>query len=594
MTPLELLAPAKNLACGIAAIDHGADAVYIGAPKFGARAAVGNSIDDIRQLCEYAHQFDAKIYVTLNTIVYDDELEQVRGLIDELAAIGVDAVLVQDMGLLQFMDGKPFEIHASTQTDNRTADKVRWLKQLGFSRAVLARELSAEEIAEVHREVPDIELEVFVHGALCVSYSGICYASQHCFQRSANRGECAQFCRMRFSLVDAEGTEVEHERYLLSLKDMNQSDNLEKLIEAGAVSFKIEGRLKDVAYVKNVTAAYSERLNAFIRKHPDEYCRASKGRCEYTFTPNLNRTFNRGYTTYFVNGRQPDIASFDTPKAVGEFVGRVKEIRNDSFNVAGTASFANGDGLCFLNSDRQFEGFRANRVAGNRIFPFKMPAGLRPGMALYRNNDQEFERILSKPSAARKIAITVALRAVDDGFELSANGVTVHFDAEHQLAQKSPRENIVRQLSKLGDTIYECAEVVVPDDFNFFIPNSQLSDMRRQLIDAMGQAKREVKQARVGKNPGVKELSYQNNISNHQSAAFYGTNELSAYELKGGDGPIMQCRHCLRYSLGYCVKRGGKRPTWREPLSLVLGDGRRFRLEFDCQHCQMNVYASTR
>lgn len=594
MTPLELLAPAKNLACGIAAIDHGADAVYIGAPKFGARAAVGNSIDDIRQLCEYAHQFDAKIYVTLNTIVYDDELEQVRGLIDELAAIGVDAVLVQDMGLLQFMDGKPFEIHASTQTDNRTADKVRWLKQLGFSRAVLARELSAEEIAEIHREVPDIELEVFVHGALCVSYSGICYASQHCFQRSANRGECAQFCRMRFSLVDAEGTEVEHERYLLSLKDMNQSDNLEKLIEAGAVSFKIEGRLKDVAYVKNVTAAYSERLNAYIRKHPEEYCRASKGRCEYTFTPNLNRTFNRGYTTYFVNGRQPDIASFDTPKAVGEFVGRVKEIRNDSFNVAGTASFANGDGLCFLNSDRQFEGFRANRVAGNRIFPFKMPAGLRPGMALYRNNDQEFERILSKPSATRKIAITVALRSVDDGFELSANGVTVHFDAEHQLAQKSPRENIVRQLSKLGDTIYECAEVVVPDNFNFFIPNSQLSDMRRQLIDAMGQAKREVKQARVGNNPGVKELSYQNNISNHQSAAFYGTNELSAYELKGGDGPIMQCRHCLRYSLGYCVKRGGKRPTWREPLSLVLGDGRRFRLEFDCQHCQMNVYASTR
>jgi putative protease len=589
VTPLELLAPAKNLACGIAAIDHGADAVYIGAPKFGARAAVGNSIDDIRQLCEYAHQFDAKIYVTLNTIVYDDELDEVHQLIDNLAEIGVDAILVQDMGLLKFMDGKPFEMHASTQTDNRTVEKVRWLQQLGFSRAVLARELSAEEIAEIHREVPDIELEVFVHGALCVSYSGICYASQHCFQRSANRGECAQFCRMRFSLVDADGAEIEHERYLLSLKDMNQSDNLDKLIEAGAVSFKIEGRLKDVAYVKNVTAAYSERLNAFIRRHPDAYCRASKGRCEYTFTPNLNRTFNRGYTTYFVNGRQPDIASFDTPKAVGEFVGRVKEIRNDSFNVAGTASFANGDGLCFLNSDRQFEGFRANRVAGNRIYPFKMPAGLRPGMALYRNNDQEFERILSKPSATRKIAISIALRAVDDGFELSANGATVHFVAEHQLAQKSPRENIVRQLSKLGETIYECAEVQVPEDFNYFIPNSQLSDMRRQLVEAMGEAKRVVKQARVGKNPGVGELSYQNNISNHQSAAFYGTSELSAYELKGGDGPIMQCCHCLRYSLGYCVMRGGKRPTWREPLSLVLGDGRRFRLEFDCQHCQMNV-----
>ena len=589
MTALELLAPAKNLACGIAAIDHGADAVYIGAPKFGARAAVGNSIDDIRQLCDYAHQFGAKIYVTLNTIVYDHELSEAQKLINQLAEIGVDAILVQDMGLLQFMDGKPFEIHASTQTDNRTVDKVRWLKQVGFSRAVLARELSAEEIAEIHREVPDIDLEVFVHGALCVSYSGICYASQHCFQRSANRGECAQFCRMRFSLVDADGVEIEHERYLLSLKDMNQSDNLDKLIEAGAVSFKIEGRLKDVTYVKNVTAAYSERLNAYIRKHADKYCRASKGRCEYTFTPNLNRTFNRGYTTYFMNGRQPNIASFDTPKAVGEFVGKVKEIRHDSFNVAGTASFANGDGLCFLNQDRQFEGFRANRVVGNRIYPFKMPAGLRPGMSLYRNNDQEFERILSKPSATRKIPVSIALRAVDDGFELSADGVTLHFVAEHQIAQKSPRENLVRQLSKLGDTIYECQEIDVPADFNYFIPNSQLADMRRQLTEALVQPQRQLIQAKVSGNPGVNKLSYQNNISNHQSAAFYGTDELSAFELKGGNGPIMQCRHCIRYSLGYCVKRGGKRPTWHEPLSLVLGDGRRFRLEFDCAHCQMNV-----
>ena len=594
MTALELLAPAKNLACGIAAIDHGADAVYIGAPKFGARAAVGNSIEDIRALCDYAHQYGAKIYVTLNTIVYDEELEEAQRLIDRLAGIGVDAILVQDMGLLPFMQGQPFELHASTQTDNRTAEKVRWLQQVGFSRAVLARELSADEIATIHQEVPDMELEVFVHGALCVSYSGICYASQHCFQRSANRGECAQFCRMRFSLVDSDGVEIEHERYLLSLKDMNQHDNLERLVEAGAVSFKIEGRLKDVAYVKNVTAAYSERLNAIIRQHPDLYCRASKGHCTYTFTPNLNRTFNRGYTTYFVNGRQPDIASFDTPKAVGEFVGRVKEIRHDSFNVAGTASFANGDGLCFLNADRQFEGFRANRVVGNRIYPFKMPAGLRPGMALYRNNDQEFERVLSKPSATRKIPVTIALRAVDDGFELRAEGVILHVAAAHELAQKSPRENLIRQLSKLGDTIYECQQVDIPEDFQFFIPNSQLSDMRRQLVEALSQPRRVIRKARVGQNPGTKSLSYLNNISNRQSAAFYGSDTLSAFELKGGDGPIMQCRHCLRYALGYCVKRGGKRPAWHEPLSLVLGDGRRFRLEFDCQHCQMNVYASNR
>ena len=621
MKSLELLSPAKNLACGIAAIDHGADAVYIGAPHFGARAAAGNSLEDIRQLCVYAHPFKAKVYVTVNTILYDEELEDVRRLLVELAEIGVDAILVQDMAILEMMRNEELgirnddylfpELHASTQTDNRTAEKVRWLRDVGFKRAVLARELSVEEIAAIHREVPDIELEVFVHGALCVSYSGICYASQYCFQRSANRGECAQFCRMRFSLEDADGREIAHERYLLSLKDMNQSDNLLALAEAGATSFKIEGRLKDVAYVKNVTAAYSERLNEIVRQHPDQYCRASFGHCRYTFKPDLRKTFNRGYTTYFAKGRQPDIASFDTPKAVGEFVGRVKEIRHDSFNVAGTASFANGDGLCFLSGsskdeDRQFEGLRANRVVGNRIYPYKMPVGLRPGMALYRNNDQEFERILSKPSATRKIPVRMALRAVDDGFELSAEGVTVHFEAAHQVAQKSPRENLIRQLSKLGDTIYECTEVDIPEDFNFFIPNSQLSEMRRALIETMRNEKLEISNddyqtsadTVYGSNHHFSSLiphsslDYLYNISNRLSRDFYRAKDLTAYELKGGEGPIMQCRHCIRYSLGYCVRRGGKRPDWHEPLSLVLGDGRRFRLEFDCSHCQMNVFVS--
>ena len=621
MKRLELLSPAKNLACGIAAIDHGADAVYIGAPHFGARAAAGNSLEDIRQLCAYAHPFGAKVYVTVNTILYDEELEDVRRLLVELAEIGVDAILVQDMAILEMMRNEELgirnddylfpELHASTQTDNRTAEKVRWLRDIGFKRAVLARELSVEEIAAIHREVPDIELEVFVHGALCVSYSGICYASQYCFQRSANRGECAQFCRMRFSLEDADGREIAHERYLLSLKDMNQSDNLLALAEAGATSFKIEGRLKDVAYVKNVTAAYSERLNEIVCQHPDQYCRASLGHCRYTFKPDLRKTFNRGYTTYFAQGRQPDIASFDTPKAVGEFVGRVKEIRHDSFNVAGTASFANGDGLCFLSGsskdeDRQFEGLRANRVVGNRIYPYKMPAGLRPGMALYRNNDQEFERILSKPSATRKIPVRMALRAVDDGFELSAEGVTVHFEAAHQLAQKSPRENLIRQLTKLGDTIYECTEVDIPEDFNFFIPNSQLSEMRRALIETMRNEILEISNddyqtsadTVYGSNHHFSSLiphsslDYLYNISNRLSRDFYGAEDLTAYELKGGEGPLMQCRHCIRYSLGYCVRRGGKRPDWHEPLSLVLGDGRRFRLEFDCSHCQMNIFVS--
>ena len=613
MTALELLAPAKNLECGIAAVDHGADAVYIGAPRFGARSAAGNSIDDIRQLCSYARPFGVKVYVTVNTILYDDELDDVRRLLQDLQEAGVSAVLVQDMAVLELMNQMAVPaIHASTQTDNRTPEKVRWLRDAGFSRAVLARELSVGEIADIHRAVPDMELEVFVHGALCVSYSGLCYASQHCFRRSANRGECAQFCRMRFSLVDAEGREVARDRYLLSLKDMNQSDHLLELIEAGATSFKIEGRLKDIGYVKNVTAAYSQRLNDIISRYPDKYCRSSLGTCRYTFTPDLQKTFNRGYTTYFLHGRQPDIASFDTPKAMGEYVGTVKEIRGDSFTVAGVASFANGDGLCFLrpavqsgpsgNEDRQLVGFRANRVQGNRIFPYRMPDGLRPGLRLYRNNDQEFERLLSKPSAERKIPVSLALRAVADGFELSAANhsslITIHCSLEHQTANTPQRENIIRQLSKLGDTVYTCSGVDIPDDFNYFIPNSVLSEMRRTLVEKLISQR---DGSFVTSRDKTKEpapvipsypYTYLYNISNRLSQQFYGAKDLSAYELKGGGGPVMQCRHCIRYSLGYCVRYGGKRPSWQEPLSLVSGDGRRFRLEFDCSHCQMNVYVS--
>jgi len=595
---LELLAPAKNLECGIAAIDHGADAVYIGASRYGARAAVGNSVDDIRKLCAYAHPYGVKVYVTVNTILYDQELEDTRRLLRELADAGVDAILVQDMAVLQLADGLPLALHASTQTDNRTPEKVRWLRDQGFSRAVLARELSLGEIADIHRQVPDIELEVFVHGALCVSYSGLCYASQHCFGRSANRGECAQFCRMKFSLVSAEGREVEHDRYLLSLKDMNQSDHLLDLIQAGACSFKIEGRLKDVSYVKNVTAAYSQRLNEIVRRHPDLYCRSSIGVCSYTFTPDLKRTFNRGYTNYFLYGRQPSIASFDTPKAVGEFVGIVKEIRHDSFSVAGLASFANGDGLCFLNANRQLEGFRANRVVGNRIYPYRMPQGLRPGIRLYRNNDQEFDSLLSKSSAVRRIPIRLSLRPTTDGYTLSSGQVSVEVRAQHQQAQKPPHDNIIRQLSKLGDTVYVCEGVDLPEGFNDFIPNSVLSDMRRALVEKMllcyspSHAISSSEPKAKGDVPAYA-AAFMYNISNRLSQQFYGSTSTTAFELRGGDGPIMQCRHCIRYSLGYCVKHGGRRPEWREPLSLVLGDGRRFRLEFDCSNCQMNVYAES-
>ena len=609
MTALELLAPAKDLACGIAAVDHGADAVYIGAQRFGARAAAGNSIEDIRQLCDYAHQFKVKVYVTVNTIIYDHELEATEQLIHQLADIGVDAILVQDMGILK-MNLPPIALHASTQTDNRTIEKVKWLSALGFQRVVLARELSVDEISAIHREVPDMPLEVFVHGALCVSYSGLCYASQYCFGRSANRGTCAQFCRMKFDLLDADGHELEHQRHLLSLKDMNQSNHLEELIQAGATSFKIEGRLKDVSYVKNVVAAYSQQLDAFIAKHADKYCRASQGHCTYTFTPNLNKTFNRGFTTYFLHGRQPDIFSPDTPKAIGEYVGYVKEMRRDSFNVAGTASFANGDGLCFINQKRELEGFRVNRAEGNRLFPQQIPENLHAGMALYRNNDQEFERLLSRKSSERKIPLVMRLGVTDDGYSLSVGETQVTIPCEHQQAEKPQRENIIRQLSKLGGTPYECSRVEIPDNFNYFIPSSLLADLRRLIVRELQISKKGAscrvkrcllsggKASPVGwKGAFYPKDSYEYNISNGLARDFYVEQGLAepvpAFELcRREKALLMQCRHCLRYSLGYCVKHGGKKPLWREPLMLRLGDGRCFRLEFDCRKCQMNVYAA--
>lgn len=623
MRQIELLAPAKNLECGIAAVDHGADAVYIGAQRFGARSAAGNSVEDIAALCRYAHVFGVKVYVTVNTILYNEELEQAGRLLAELDRAGVDAVLVQDMALLQLCEGFSFRCHASTQTDNRTAEKVAWLRSLGFTRVVLARELSATEIAEIHRQVPGVELEVFVHGALCVSYSGVCYASQHCFGRSANRGECAQFCRLKFNLRDADGREIEHQRHLLSLRDMCQIGNLDTLMAAGASSFKIEGRLKGLSYVKNVVAAYSQKLDEIISKHSGEYCRASRGRCTYTFTPNLKKTFNRGFTDYFLNGRRPDIVSFDTPKAIGEYVGKVKEIRGNSFNVAGMSSFANGDGLCFLNARHELEGFRVNRVEGNRIFPLVLPENLRPGTALYRNNDQEFERLLSKPSATRKIPLTFTFAETADGFSLSACGAEAVCVLEKQPAQKPQRDNIIRQTGKLGNTPYVCEGVEIAGGADkYFIPSSVLADLRRRLVETLMQ--KDASQmcnstsAVLPKTPAAdggglvwqpeyRDFTYLYNVSNSAAARFYGQRGLErlapALETDGRALPghrsaaapqprlIMQCRHCLRYSLGFCTRHGGQKAAWREPLYLELPDKRTFRVEFNCGECQMNIYA---
>lgn len=631
MRTLELLAPAKNLECGIAAISHGADAVYIGADHFGARASAGNSVADIHALCDFAHLFGAKVYVTVNTIIYEDELSATQELITRLAEVGVDALLVQDMSTLAMRRvalakvGRVPLLHASTQMDNRTAEKVAWLRDLGFTRAVLARELSVDEIKAIHEAVPEVELEVFVHGALCVSYSGQCYASQCLFGRSANRGECAQVCRMSYDLVDADGRVVVKDRYLLSMKDMCQVDHLEQLADAGASSFKIEGRLKDADYVKNVVAAYSQRLNEIIKRRGGDYRRASWGRVDYAFQPDLAKTFNRGYTDYFLRGRQHGLSTMFTPKALGEFVGTVKDLRGDSFRVSGMAAFANGDGLCFVKdqadgSARQgelLEGFRVNRVEGNRLFPFHMPRGLRRGMSLYRNNDVAFGKALAGETARRVVPVSMEFGATPDGFRLAmtvdtGEGKTLEWAVatpfEHQQANRPQEDNIRKQLSKLGGTIFVQKGLTIDQDAKgLFIPSSVLAQLRRGAVEAYGKALEkataDVGLTRDQEGAGAparfwseeyKKYPYLFNVANREARAFYEAHGLSgmepALETAEPRGVVaMQCRYCIRYELGFCVRRGGKKPEWREPLTLRLGDGRGFRLDFRCGECQMNL-----
>ena len=631
MRTLELLAPAKNLECGIAAISYGADAVYIGADHFGARASAGNSVADIHALCDFAHLFGAKVYVTVNTIIYEDELSATQELITRLAEVGVDALLVQDMSTLAMRRvalakvGRVPLLHASTQMDNRTAEKVAWLRDLGFTRAVLARELSVDEIKAIHEAVPEVELEVFVHGALCVSYSGQCYASQCLFGRSANRGECAQVCRMSYDLVDADGRVVVKDRYLLSMKDMCQVDHLEQLADAGASSFKIEGRLKDADYVKNVVAAYSQRLNEIIKRRGGDYRRASWGRVDYAFQPDLAKTFNRGYTDYFLRGRQHGLPTMFTPKAFGEFVGTVKDLRGDSFRVSGMAAFANGDGLCFVKdqadgSARQgelLEGFRVNRVEGNRLFPFHMPRGLRRGMSLYRNNDVAFGKALAGETARRVVPVSMEFGATPDGFRLAmtvdtGEGKTLEWAVatpfEHQQANRPQEDNIRKQLSKLGGTIFERKGLTIDQDAKgLFIPSSVLAQLRRDAVEAYGKALEkataDVGLTRDQEGTGAparfwseeyKKYPYLFNVANREARAFYEAHGLSgmepALETAEPRGVVaMQCRYCIRYELGFCVRRGGKKPEWREPLTLRLGDGRGFRLDFRCGECQMNL-----
>lgn len=602
---IELLAPAKNLECGIEAINHGADAVYIGAPKFGARAAAVNSLDDIAALVEHAHLYNARIYVTVNTILKEEELKETEEMIGELYRIGVDALIVQDMAITQ-LNLPPIPLHASTQMDNRTVDKVKFLADTGFRQVVLARELSLREISKIHEACPDTALEVFVHGALCVSYSGQCYVSQACFGRSANRGECAQFCRLPFSLVDADGKTIVKDKHLLSLKDLNQSEELEALLDAGVTSLKIEGRLKDVSYVKNVTAAYRQKLDTIFSRRK-EYVRASSGSCRFEFKPQLDKSFSRGFTHYFLKGRSKDIFSFDTPKSLGEEMGTMKEVRGNYLTVAGLKSFNNGDGVCYIDEQGRLQGFRINRVEGNKLYPQEMPR-IKPRTVLYRNFDQEFERVLARKSSERKIAVSILLAENNFGFSLTLtdeddNSVTLTLPRDKEPARTPQEDNLRNQLSKLGNTPFEAMRIDIDLTGNWFIPASVLADLRRQVVDKLIAARRmtyhrelTVLKPTTHAYP-QQTLSYLGNVMNTRAASFYqdhGVKDIApAYEKQAvEEAVLMFCKHCLRYSMGWCPVHQRERSPYKEPYYLVGTDGKRFRLSFDCKICQMKVSAA--
>lgn len=602
---IELLAPAKNLECGIEAIKHGADAVYIGAGRFGARQAAGNSVEDIAQLAGFAHFYGAKVYVTVNTILKDSELADAEKLIWQLYEAGADALLIQDMAVLR-MKLPPIALHASTQCDVRSADKVRFLAGCGFTRVVLARELSLAEITEIHKACPDVELECFVHGALCVSYSGQCYASQYCFGRSANRGECAQFCRLKFDLVDSDDNVIIKGKHLLSLRDMNRMESLEELMDAGVCSFKIEGRLKDVQYVKNVTAAYSQAIDKVLMRRR-EFVRASSGYSVAHFTPDVSRSFNRGFTDYFLHGRTDDIYSFGTPKSIGEKMGPVKEVGRGWLKVSGFKAFHNGDGLCFFNRNGELEGYRVNRVEGNRVFLFlegaDMPS-ITAGTELYRNYDIEFEKVLSRESATRKIGVDILFEEIPSGYQVTMTdedglSATASVEWKKEDARTPQQENIRTQLGKTGNTGFEVQNVEVRLEGERFIPSSLLSDLRRQVTAGLERVRLDSyvrPGAGASANPKypIEKLTYLGNVMNAQARTFYQDHGVTgiddAFEKTQPDSAtVMFCRHCIKNALGICTRNRKRDLRLQEPLWLVSQDGRRFGLKFDCSRCQMEI-----
>ncbi|MGF6566599.1 collagenase-like PrtC family protease [Kosakonia cowanii] len=611
---LELLSPARDTAIAREAILHGADAVYIGGPGFGARHNAGNSLRDIAELVPFAHRYGAKVFITLNTILHDDELEPAQKLIGDLYQAGVDALIVQDMGVLE-MDIPPIELHASTQCDIRSVEKAKFLSDVGFSQIVLARELNLEQIRAIH-QATDATIEFFIHGALCVAYSGQCNISHAQTGRSANRGDCSQACRLPYTLKDDQGRVVAYEKHLLSMKDNDQTANLAALIDAGVRSFKIEGRYKDMSYVKNITAHYRQMLDAIIDDRP-ELARASAGRTEHFFIPSTDKTFHRGSTDYFVNARKIDIGAFDSPKFVGLPVGEVLKVGKDHLDVEVTEPLANGDGLNVLVK-REVVGFRVNvaeKTAENRyrVFPNEMPDALktlRPHHPLNRNLDHNWQQALLKTSSERRIGVDIELGGWQEQLVLtltSEDGVSVTHTLDGQFDEANNAEkaldNLKDGLAKLGQTRYYAQKIDINLPGALFVPNSLLNQLRRETVEMLEEARlasyqRGSRKAVATPAPVYPEthLSFLANVYNHKAREFYhryGVQLIdAAYEAheEKGEVPVMITKHCLRFAFNLCPKQAkGNIKSWRAtPMQLVHGD-EVLTLRFDCRPCEMHV-----
>lgn len=604
---IEILAPARDLIGGMAAINSGADAVYIGAPQFGARSNANNSIADVAELVKYAHLFNAQVFVVINTILYDNELETCRAMIWELYDIGVDALIIQDMAIME-MDLPPIVLHASTQANNRDKEKIKFLKDAGIKRVVLARELNLHQIKEIY-DYADVELEFFVTGALCVSFSGNCYMSVANGERSANRGSCAQNCRLPYNLIDGNGETLIRNSHLLSIKDLDVSDQIPNLIEAGIVSFKIEGRLKDVAYVKNNVSYLRQKLDSFL-EGSDKYIKASSGKCTYTFDSALNRTFNRGYTDYFVNDRHNSIGSWESPKSKGQYIGKLIRTVGGAYEIENGELLNNGDGLCFINENNEADGIYVNKAENGKVYPNVLKE-IKDGTFIYRNNDAAFIKIVEREdSAIRKIGTSLLLTENENGFELIATDedgnvstVKLEHPKEKTKTGESIEENIKVQLAKTGFTPYSADEINVMFSENWFLPISKINEMRRNVFEQLSEIRlanyvREEHQLVKTSHPYPEtKLDFMYNVSNKTARKFYerhGVTEIEkAFELQWDPGKsrVMTTKYCIKYELKKCPihQKDIVGVKVKEPLVLKQGE-LEYKLKFNCKPCEMEIW----